>query len=394
MSEAPASSRVLSIDVLRGLTIALMIVVNDAGDGRHYWWPLEHAEWNGWTPTDLVFPTFLFLVGCSIVFSTAGRIARGANRLHLALHVLRRAAIIMLLGWFLTLEPFFPVHTLRFYGVLSRISLCYLAAGLLFLRVQRPRTLALITASLLVGYWILMRFVPVPGFGVPTHQIPILDPDQNLVAWLDRHIVAFTQHYLHTGRLYQTVRDPEGLLSTLPAIATTLLGILTGLWLRSASPARHKTLGLLSAGLLGVALGYLWSPWFPINKKLWTSSYVLLSAGLALLALGGLYWLLDVRQTQLRSKFVAALIWPFQVFGSNAIAAYTISIVLIKLMIDIHIGTTPDGKPLSILGSVYNNLFARNGSTPFTSHAFAVAFTALCFLPIWFLWRKRIFLKI
>ena len=137
--------RILSIDILRGLTIALMIVVNDAGDGAHYWWPLEHAEWNGYTPTDLVFPTFLFLVGCSIVFSMAGRITRGANRSNLALHVVRRSVIIILLGWVLTLMPYFHVTTLRFYGVLARIGLCYLISGLLFLRVQRPRTLAIIT---------------------------------------------------------------------------------------------------------------------------------------------------------------------------------------------------------------------------------------------------------
>jgi len=389
-----APQRVLSVDILRGLTIALMIVVNDAGDGRHYWWPLEHAEWNGWTLTDLVFPTFLFLVGCSIVFSMAGRLGRGADRPQLALHVIRRSAIIILLGWFLTLMPYFHLTTLRFYGVLVRIGLCYLCAGLLFIRVQRPRTLAVITAALLVGYWILMRFVPVPGAGIPTHQIPLLDHDQNLVAWLDRHVVVFTQHWFHTGRLYEKVRDPEGLLSTLPAVATALLGVLTGLYMRSAQAARTKAIGLFASGLALLVAGYLWSPWFPFNKKLWTSSYVLLCAGWALLALGALYWLLDVRQAHLKSKLVAALIWPWQVFGSNAIAAYTVSVIFIKAMIDIHIGTTPSGKPLSVLGWVYNNIFARNGSTALTSHGFALAFTFLCFLPIWLLWRKRIFLKI
>jgi predicted acyltransferase len=396
---APPAQRILSIDVLRGLTIGLMILVNDAGDGTRTWWPLEHAEWNGWTLTDMVFPTFLFLVGCSIVYSMAGRLARGADHSNLAFHVVRRSAIIMLLGWFLTVEPYFHMTRLRFYGVLSRIALCYLCAGLLFIKVQRPRILAAITAVLLIGYWIVMRYVPVPGFGVPTHAIPILDPDQNLVAWLDRHIVAFTQHYFHTGRLYQTVRDPEGFLSTFPAIATTLLGILTGLWLRSeprpaAHPMRSKTGALLLSGAALVVAGYLWSPWFPFNKKLWTSSYVLLAAGLALLALGLIYWLLDVRQEQVKSKLVAALIWPWRVLGLNAIAAYTVSVVFIKLMEDIHVGTLPNGRPLSVSGWVYRNIFARNGSTELTSHMFALAFTLLCFLPIWWMWRRRIFLKI
>jgi predicted acyltransferase len=389
-----SSPRVLSIDVLRGLTIALMILVNDAADGNHVYWVLEHAPWNGWTLTDLVFPTFLFLVGCSIVFSMAGRLARGADRPRLALHVVRRSAIILLLGWFLTLMPYFPLTTLRFYGVLPRIAVCYLCAGLLFIWVQRPRTLAIITAVLLVGYWLLMRFVPVPGAGIPTHDVAILDPDQNLVAWLDRHVVAFTQQWFHTGRLYEKVRDPEGLLSTLPAVATTLLGILTGLWMRSTQTATRKFVGILSSGAVLVAAGYLWSPWFPFNKKLWTSSYVLLSAGLALLALALLYWLLDVRQAQTRSKLVAALIWPWRVFGSNAIAAYTVSVVFIKALIDIHVGTQPNGRPLTALAWVYRNLFARNGSTEITSHGFALAFTILCFLPIWFLWRRRIFLKV
>jgi predicted acyltransferase len=393
-STSAVSPRILSIDILRGLTIGLMIVVNDAGDGKHAWWPLEHAAWNGWTPTDLVFPTFLFLVGCSIVFSTAGRIARGEDRRHLALHVLRRSVIILLLDWFIALFPHFHLGNLRFYGVLTRIALCYLCAGLLFLRIQRPRTLVLITATLLIGYWLLMRFVPVPGFGTPTHEIPILDPDRNLVAWLDRHVVAFTQHYLCTGRLYEKVRDPEGLLSTLPSIATTLIGVLSGLWMRSAQAARTKFIGLFGSGVAMLAAGLLWSPWFPINKKLWTSSYVLLAAGLALIALGLIYWLLDVKQANTRSKLAAALIWPWQVFGSNAIAAYAISELVIIALGNIHVGTTAAGRPLSLLAWIYQNLFARNGSTELTSHTFALVYTLLCFLPIWFLWRKRIFLRI
>ncbi len=394
MSSA-APQRILSIDILRGLTIALMIVVNDAGDGRQFWWPLEHAEWNGYTPTDLVFPTFLFLVGCSIVFSMAGRLARGADRASLAFHVVRRSLLIILLGWVLTLMPYFHLTTLRFYGVLARIGLCYLVAGLLFIRVQRPRPLVIITGLLLVGYWILIRFIPIPGVGIPTHEIPLLDHDQNLVAWLDRHVVAFTQHYLHTGRLYEKVRDPEGLLSSLPAVGTTILGILTGLCLRRTdNSAVAKCNGLVAGGTLSLALGYIWAIWLPINKKLWTSSYVLVAAGWALLALAAIYWLLDVKQAHLKSKLVGALIWPFQVFGSNAIAAYTVSVVFIKLMILIHVGTQPNGRPLTLLGWVYNRLFAFHGSTPWTSHGFAVAFTLLCFLPIWCLWRRKIFLKI
>src|SRR6266702_3061235 len=235
---ARPTQRVLSIDVLRGLTIALMILVNDPGDWGHVYSQLDHAEWNGFTLTDLVFPNFLFLVGASIIFSLDGRIARGESRRMLALHMVRRAFTIFLIKMCLTAFPHFHMTNLRIFGVLTRIAICYLIAGLICLITRRARTLAAITAALLVGYWALMRFVPVPGFGVPTHAMPILDPDRNLAAWLDRGFNAFTQRTIHTGTLYNHTRDPEGLLSTIPAVATTLIGCITGLWLRRAGSAQ------------------------------------------------------------------------------------------------------------------------------------------------------------
>jgi predicted acyltransferase len=215
-----ASNRVLSVDVLRGLTIALMILVNDPGDWSHTYSQLDHAPWNGFTLTDFVFPNFLFLVGASIVFSLQSRIARGESKRTLALHMFRRALTLFAIKMFLSAFPHFHLTHLRLYGVLTRIALCYLAAGLLCLAVwntrYRARTLLVITAALLVGYWILMRFVPVPGLGlaslhdaIPTHAIPILDPDRNLAAWLDRGVNAFTQRWLHTGSLYNQTRDPS-----------------------------------------------------------------------------------------------------------------------------------------------------------------------------------------
>ena len=212
-----------------------MILVNDPGDWAHTYTQLDHAPWNGFTLTDFVFPNFLFLVGASIIFSMQSRLARGASKKTLALHIFRRAFLIFAIKMFLTAYPHFHYHTLRIYGVLTRIALCYLVAGLICLFTQRARTLLLITASLLVGYWALMRFVPVPGLGIPTHNFPILDPNNNLAAWLDRAINAFTQRVLQTGHLYEHTRDPEGLLSTLPAIATTLIGSVTAIWLRRAA---------------------------------------------------------------------------------------------------------------------------------------------------------------
>jgi predicted acyltransferase len=413
----PAPVRVLSIDVLRGLTIALMILVNDPGDWAHTYTQLDHASWNGFTLTDFVFPNFLFLVGASIIFSLQSRIARSASGIldkatkkTLALHILRRAFLLFAVKMFLTAFPYFHYTHFRIYGVLTRIALCYLAAGLICLVVwnatQRVRTLVAITASLLIGYWILMRFVPVPGLGTPTHDFPILDPDRNLTAWLDRAISAFTQRTIHTGTLYEHTRDPEGLLSTLPAIATTLIGALTGLWLRrvetrnqyrissSITPARCLS-GLIGWAQLSVIAAIAWNLSFPINKNLWTSSYVLFSASGSLLTLALCYWLIDMRRLN-DTPTGKALLWPWLVFGSNAITAFVMSNLVVKIMLWIKVSDSlsATGKPVTAWLWTYRHLFARHGSTNVTSLIFAIAVVAVCFLPNWYLWRKRIFLKI
>jgi predicted acyltransferase len=277
-----------------------------------------------------------------------------------------------------------------------------------------------IVAALLFGYWALMRFVPVPGCGIPTHDIPLLDPDCTLAAWLDRGIIGFLQRTIHTGRLYEHTRDPEGLLSTIPAIATTLLGSVTALWLRrvvlppahiasnvchserSKEPphfARRVTeinpaqcvKGLILSGILSLAAGLLWNLWFPINKNLWTSSYVLFSAGWALLLLALCYWLIDICHLN-ETKVGKWLTFPWLVFGSNAIVAFCISDFIVINMIWLKV---PDnGKTITAWFWIYHHLFAFNGSTNVTSLAFALAFVAVCFIPNWLLWRKRIFVKI
>jgi predicted acyltransferase len=394
------SNRVLSIDVLRGITIAFMILVNDAGDGQHTYTQLEHAAWNGWTLTDLVFPTFLFVVGMSIILSLYSRLQRGADKRDLAIHTARRAATIFVVAMLINLYPYFRFGHLRLYGVLPRIALCYLIAGLICLVTQRARTLLTISAVLLVSYWILMRFVSVPGFGVPTHDIPLLDPDKNLAAWMDRGIMAFLQRTIHTGRLYEVTRDPEGLLSTIPAIATTLIGAASALWLRRAegkSAVISRTqcaMGFLLFGLLGIGSGLLWNIWFPINKKLWTSSYVLFAAGCALVGLAACYWAVDIRRIN-ETKVGRWLTWPWLVFGSNAIVAYTVAAVIEKTLFMIHTASLgPTGKPLNAWGWIYWHIFASNGSTNNTSAAFAFAYVLVCFIPNWILWRKKIFVKL
>jgi len=398
MFPAPAApARVLSIDILRGITIAFMILVNDPGDWNHTYAQLDHATWNGWTLTDLVFPTFLFIVGASIILSLHSRMRRGESRRTLALHILRRSAIILALALFFNLFPHFHFSHLRIYGVLFRIALCYFCAGFICLVTRRADRLLAICAALLLGYWALMRFVPVPGLGIPTHDIPLLDPDRNLAAWLDRSIIDFLQRTIHTGRLYQHTRDPEGLLSTLPAIATTLLGAVAALWLRRANgkagafTQSQCAMGLLLSGILSLAAGLLWNLWFPINKNLWTSSYVLFSAGCALLGLSACYWLIDIHHLN-DTKIGKWLTWPWLVFGSNAIVAFVVSGLIVEIMLWIKV---PDsGKTITAWFWIYHNLFARNASTNVTSLAFALAFVAVCFLPNWLLWRKRIFVKI
>jgi predicted acyltransferase len=395
-----ASTRVLSVDALRGITIAFMILVNDPGDWAHVYSQLDHAPWNGWTLTDLVFPSFLFLVGMSIIFSFQSRIAKSASgtldqvaRRNLALHLFRRAAIIFAIKMFLSAYPHFHLAHIRIYGVLTRIALCYLCAGLICLCTRKILPLATITAALLIGYWILLRFVPVPGFGVPTRDIPLLDQTGNLAAWLDRHISAFTLHTINMGRLYQTTRDPEGLLSTLPAIATTLLGSITAVFMRSPNYTQSiKRNTFAIAGIVFVVAGELWSRTFPINKNLWTSSYVLLAAGISLLGLALFYWLVDMLRVQDKSRLAKAALWPWLVFGSNAIAAFVFSELFVETMLWIKVPN--DGKTITAWNWIYVHVFSHGHSTELTSVAFALAFVVLCFLPNWFLWHKRIFLKI
>ncbi|GAC1417255.1 MAG: lpg1661 family Dot/Icm T4SS effector [Acidobacteriaceae bacterium] len=396
-SAAIKPARVISVDVLRGLTIALMILVNDPGDGTHTYTQLEHAAWNGFTLTDFVFPNFLFLVGVSIVLSlqsrlsgVPGRTPDTRNRRALALRIGRRAALLFAVKMFLTAFPHFHMTHLRIFGVLTRIAVCYLVAALVCLYSQRVRTLLTVIVSLLFGYWIVMRFVPVPGLGIPVRDFPILDPNLNLAAWLDRGFNAFTRRWLHTGVLYNGTRDPEGILSTLPSIATTLIGAVAEILLRRG----RRLLTLVVGGLVSLVSGLFWDRWFPTNKNLWTSSYVLFAAGLSLLLLSFCYWLFEVRHVH-ETRLGGVLTRPWLIFGSNAITAFVISNLVVEILASIHFANAADSRrPLTAWNWPYRHIFAVHGSTNATSLAFALTYTAICFLPCWLLWRKRIFLKL
>jgi predicted acyltransferase len=362
-----------------------MILVNDNADDRAYW-PLQHAEWNGFTPTDLVFPTFLFLVGISTVLSLSSRLAQGVTKTKLLLHVFRRAAMLYILGLVVNSFPFFHLATMRFYGVLPRIAICYLLVAIFYLISPGWKSKAVFAGTALIGYWILMRFVPVPGYGVPTHGVQILDPNGNLTAWIDRQLFS-------APHLYERTRDPEGLLSTIPAVGTALLGMMTGIWLRSTHSLKQKANGIAIAGVSSVLLGGLWNLSFPINKKLWTSSFVLFAGGFSLLLLAASIWLIDVPSSE-ESKSKRArrspVFTPLLVFGTNAIAAYALSELLASGLPNIHIRRGVD-----VLGAFYQLILKVVPHNPaLSSLVYSLCYVLMCWIPIYILYRRKIFIKI
>jgi len=369
------SSRLISIDLFRGATIVAMILVNNPGDGPQAYGPLKHAAWNGWTPADLVFPFFLFIVGAAMAFSFNARSERGQSRGKLLAHALWRGAVLFVIGLLLNGFPdHYHLATLRVYGILQRIAICYVIAAILALWSDR-RGWIVATIACLAGYWILLRFVPVPGFGVPGRDIPLLDPDRSLVAWLDRKLLS--------GHLYEGTRDPEGLLSTIPAIATCILGLLAGDWLRSRRSAIQKIWGLAVWGIVGIVAGEIWNFWLPVNKKLWTSSYTIFTAGIAVVCMALCYWILDVRRRRER------WIMPFLVFGMNAISAYVLAEAMSAWLDSVHVDPSTTGHDF-----LYQNLFEPWASSALASLLYAIAIVVFCWLCMWLLYRKGIFLKV
>jgi len=381
----PASTRLISLDVLRGVTIAFMIMVNNNGSNQA--WPfMKHADWNGMTATDLVFPTFLFVVGASVVLAFEARLSRGATRAALAWQTVRRAATLFLFGLIvngfgmvLYTFPHIQWNSWRVYGVLQRIAICYLVVGLFYLWDRRWQSKVAVLIFALVTYWILMRWVPVPGLGVPGRDIPFLDKDANLVAWLDRHIFPGSM-------LYETTRDPEGLLSDLPALGTALLGMLAGIWMRSKHTLQSKAAGLAGGAAACLAIGSLWAIWFPLNKKLWTSSYVLVAGGISMGLLALFFWAIEVRGS--RGKWT----WPWLVLGSNSIAAYMISELLGSVLDLIHL--SHNGHRSGPLGWLFFNVFAKIPDGGLASFTYSFTYLVICFIPVWIMYRKKIFLKV
>ncbi|CUU02123.1 Predicted acyltransferase [Candidatus Thermokryptus mobilis] len=374
MGEELKVARLTSLDVFRGATIAGMILVNNPGSWAYVYPQLRHADWHGWTFTDLIFPFFLFIVGVAIVFSFSRRIELGYSKVKLFGKVVRRTIILFALGLFLNGFPEFNLSTIRIMGVLQRIAICYFFASIIYL-TSNVRGQAIWSFALLFIYWGLMEFVPVPGIGAGLYE-----KGRNFAAYVDSLILK--------GHMWSVTKtwDPEGIISTIPAISTTLFGVLTGHWLRSKKSDVEKTLWLFIMGNLGLFIGAVWNAWLPINKNLWTSSYSVFTAGFALVVLGFCYYFVDV-------KGYKKWAYPFIVYGMNAITVFVLSGIIGRLSIYFKV-SLPDGSKTTVKNYIYENLFASWLGQMNGSLGYAIAHVLLMYFLMWILYKKKIFIKI
>jgi predicted acyltransferase len=375
VAEASGPGRLLALDVFRGLTVMLMLLVNYAGYAPYY--PvLSHREWHGCGPADLVFPFFLFIVGVSLAYGLAGARREPARHGRVLLTVLRRVLILLALGMLIDLVPKFYFTSFRIPGVLQRIGLVFGICAVLYLKTSW-RTQLLILLTLLVGYNLVMQLVPVPGVGPAS-----LERLTNLGTWLDR--LVFTKRHLYNDYY---AYDPEGILTTLPAIGTGLLGVLCGQWLRQPRPAAERVAWLLTVSALLIGLGLIWNGWFPINKQLWTSSYVLYTGGIAGAGLGMLYWLCDVQGWR---RWTALPL----IFGVNAITIYFLSELGERLLYKTFL-RQPDGTKMPLREWIYGHFFTPIfGQASVGALAYALVYASIWGLLAWWMYRRRIIVKI
>lgn len=366
-----ARARLTSLDVFRGITIALMILVNNPG-GASYYSFLQHANWNGWTPADLVFPFFIFIVGAAVPFAFANKLDQGTSKKRLLARVARRTIILFALGLLINGFPTFNLATFRVMGVLQRIALCYLFASLVFLFLK-PKWRIILTIAIPLAYWMLMTFVPVPGYGPG-----VLTENGSLAGYVDRLLL--------NGHLYTHTWDPEGLLSTLPAVATALMGVLAGQHLMSNRKAKTKTANLLFFGSVSLTIGSLWDFSFPTNKNLWTSSYVAFTGGIALILLATCFFIIN-------AKVYPAWTKPFTILGLNAIFVYVLSEIG---NLTLTYATVPltENTSASLKSLIYDRLFASWAGSLHGSFIYALAYLGFCWAIAAILYRKKIFLKV
>jgi len=363
--------RLVSLDAFRGITIALMLVVGNQG-GESYS-IFQHAEWNGCTLTDLVFPFFLFAVGAAVPYSLGSRISRGDRKRRIFLRVAYRSVILFALGLFLTGFPSFDLPTLRIMGVLQRISLCYFLASVIFLAFNAKKQV-MIAIGLPLLYWALMTLVPVPGYGAG-----VLEKQGNLAAYIDNLVLGPEHMWVISGTW-----DPEGLLSTMPALATTLIGVVATNYLKSDSSPRKKVSDFLLLGVAGVVVGLVWNFSFPINKNLWTSSYVAFTGGIALILLAAIYYLVDLKGHRTWTK-------PFIVLGANAILVYVLSELMHYVE---YMNITVSGAQVPLKPFIYENYFASWAGSLNGSLLYSLAYLMFWLAIMAFFFHRRIFLKI
>ncbi|MFL6671831.1 MAG: acyltransferase family protein [Massilia sp.] len=380
MSDNPA--RLTSLDAFRGFTIASMVLVNNPGDWSHLYSQLEHAKWNGWTFTDCIFPFFLFIGGVSMALSLGRLAAAGADKPHLLAKLAKRAMLIFLIGFLLNFLPYFNLDKVRIPGVLQRIALCTLLAAPIVVYCGWRAQLAVI-AALLAIYSVLMLAVPVPGIGAG-----VLQPGMDFGAYVDRMVLG--KHLW----VQSTTWDPEGLLSTLPALASQLFGVLAGRWLLSRFSRLEQTVWMLLAGLLLLWLGaVLDTILMPINKSLWTPSFCLLMTGWALVLFSAFYWLLDVNPHAALRAAAARWTKPFVIYGMNALFVFALSGFLAKMFGFIKF-TQPDGSQLALGTLLYAPIRDLAVGPVNTSLLYALLFNAFMFAIAWGMWRNKWFVKV
>lgn len=359
-----------------------MLLVNNPGSWSAIYAPLQHAPWHGWTPTDLIFPFFLFVVGITTALSSSARRARGASDGDLVRQILKRGALIIAFGLLLNVFPFFPLERItgvRIPGVLQRIGVCYLVTALVTLRTSVRQQLTIL-GVLLLGYWGAMTLIPVPGQPGIIGRALIDEPSASLAAWLDRTVLG--SHLWRSSRTW----DPEGILSTIPAIGTTMLGVLAGRWLGTARPLFERLTGLFGTGALLMVAGFVWNWVFPINKNIWSSSYVLFTAGMAAAALGTCIWLIDALGLRRWGR-------PFEVFGVNPLLAFLGSGMMARLIYSV-IKVPYGSEAVPIQRVIYETIFASWLSPRNASLLFAVTFVLLWLALLWILYRRRVYLRV
>jgi predicted acyltransferase len=379
LQQSPA--RLLSLDVFRGLTVAAMILVNNPGSWAHIYAPLRHAEWHGCTPTDLIFPFFLFIVGVSISYALGSKKGHMSHS-KLIFTALKRALILFGLGLFLNLfpkvftDPMEAFQTVRIPGVLQRIAVVFFSTAVIFIKTS-PKTQLRILIGILLAYWAMMTLIPVPGVGFAN-----LEKETNLGAWLDRTLLT-EAHLWRSAKTW----DPEGIFSTLPAIGTGIFGLLIGTWLKRKDKEESvKISWMFSIGILAVILGLIWDLCFPINKALWTSSFVLYAGGLASIGLALCYWLIDVQGFKKGTT-------PFVVYGINAITVFFLSGLIPRILTMIKVNM-PDGTVLTSREWLYESFYSPYFSPINASLAGAVTFILIWLGILWWMYSRKIIIKV